>query len=280
MENTHNLQNQSSTSLTQAKDQTKVPQGYRYIKIDEYTFRYKDTTTSEKFGGKKLQYECVNKLCDCYLHMSVNFAFTEFFCEEATKKPTILEIPDNKKRCKTIYDKIDNTKIYFFGKHLSSCEKNNFSFLNPKEISSISNSFDVLRCAILKEPLKSSYYFFDLMVRLNQKFNLTQIKYQLKCIRGELFPKDLDVLIQSGGCLTKDPLEVKKQSFCPAKMQAPYIPRRNSKRYRSIPEFVILASNYMLGLLSSNGLWFLDGTFKIAPRKYYQMLTILIFDEK
>ena len=42
---------------------------------------------------------------------------------------------------------------------------------------------------------------------------------------------------------------------------------------------MIFGSNYMMSLLAKNTIWLMDGTFKVSPRNYCQLLTIIIYDK-
>ena len=44
-------------------------------------------------------------------------------------------------------------------------------------------------------------------------------------------------------------------------------------------EIVIFGSKYMMSLLAKNSIWLMDETFKVSPRNYCQLLTIIMYDK-
>ena len=62
------------------------------------------------------------------------------------------------------------------------------------------------------------------------------------------------------------------------KAKFPSITNEKSKSgyLKKVPEFVILASDFMLSLLVKSEMWFCDATFSISPKGYYQLLVLLV----
>ena len=116
------------------------------------------------------------------------------------------------------------------------------------------------------------------MIKMNNKVSLQQVKSQLRLVRDELYPKDLELLISSGKCLTKDDIESKKQIFLQERIQLPYMNDAGNNKKKN-QEIVIFGSKYMMSLLAKNSIWLMDGTFKVSPRNYCQLLTIIIYDK-
>ena len=265
--------NQSSSKI--------VPDSaFRRLRIEKNYYYYKDTTTSDK-NSIKFQYCCVKK-CGVYMHIHKDYRFDQYFSEEAKENPKIKKFAECQKRSQSIYADFTIETIFLFGDHKEGCMVDLYQAEIVGTSSSISSNISILRAEIYKDPFKSSMHFKELLLTKNQKFSLSQVKQQLANIRNELFPKDVEMIFCSEKIWTKDESTEKKQVFCQMKGKFPSIAPQPSKgvRIKKCPEFVLLASNFMLSLLSKADIWFCDATFSIAPKGFYQLLIIMVHSDE
>jgi len=80
----------------------KPDEEFRKLQLEYHSYRYKDTTTSDKFGGPKFVFEVtVTSICRSG--------------DDATEKPKTIHVPEEKKRNKALYEDIDDETVYVFG---------------------------------------------------------------------------------------------------------------------------------------------------------------------
>ena len=168
---------------------------YKSLRIDNYLYYYKDTTSSEK-TSIKFQFSCIKK-CRVYLHIHRDYLFPKYCGYDSSDKPIICTFSNSSKRDTSLYLDFTREKIFCFGEHKQECRITNFHVQIGENASTISKNFEFLRKEVIKDPLKSSAYFKDLMVNQNQNFSITQIKAQLRAVREELFPKDVELIFNS-----------------------------------------------------------------------------------
>ena len=105
----------------------------------------------------------------------------------------------------------------------------------------------------------------------NIKISKTKIKMMIFQIRNEVFPPLIEEAISDEFCKTKGS---DSSSFFQARLKIRVF-NDKKKEYR-MEEFIIFGSNYMLSQFRYSKRWFIDGTFKIVPSGFYQIIAILV----
>jgi len=159
------------------ENKSRPPPKFMTLRIDDYLYTYKDNTTSLKYKIK-FQFPCRNR-CGVYLHVPLNFRFEKCFGKDALSTPIIKRINSFKKNDRSIFEEMTEDTIFLYDEppHKSSCRVVSSEVVNPKIVGSQESNLELLREVIRKEPLKSSCYFRDLMVKMDQKFSFNKIKY-------------------------------------------------------------------------------------------------------
>ena len=119
----------------------------------------------------------------------------------------------------------------------------------------------------LDEPL-----LFHVKNLANNNINLSRIKIKnkLQLFREEVYPKDDEYLdnIDSIKINLGDDEDLQNLNFCHYKIQF-YNPK-----IKKIDRLVIFTTIFQLKILAEAKELFVDGTFKVAPQKYYQLLNV------
>ena len=101
---------------------------------------------------------------------------------------------------------------------------------------------------------------------------------KIQDVRNELFPKEPFITFTPQYCAALD-TNSPEYNLYKLYLDTTYIPTKINNHNNQFPtqEIVILANNTMLKQLSASSQWFVDGTFKIAPKSFYQILNIIVY---
>jgi len=143
------------------------------------------------------------------------------------------------------------------------------------EVELFESDVSVLKEYVRDHPLEEPKQIRAEMAKLRQNFTRNQIVNVIQDIRKELFPRDKEKVFTPTYCAA---IDSKEQCFNLFKgyTRLPYLSFRGEGA-NSLQEFVILANNPMLQNLSKCSQWFVDATFKIAPKGFKQILNIIVY---
>ena len=125
------------------------------------------------------------------------------------------------------------------------------------------------------------------MLDQQQKFTKEEIDKYIQEIRSELFPSDISLTFTDEYCQCLD-FDSSKMTMFQGYFRIPLndvtlqnrIRRsKNNKHVSRIMELVFLSSRSMLNQLCQNKKWYIDATFKTAPKDFYQLLNIIVLNE-
>jgi len=121
----------------------------------------------------------------------------------------------------------------------------------PISINTIKHNIELLKNSIRKYPFRSANFFYNEMLKSNQKFTKEAIRKYLSEIRNEFYPNDESLVFDEKFCETLD-YETSKMSLFQGWFKIPI--NENSKKNKSTPrsEFVIMSSRSMLNQLHLN----------------------------
>lgn len=209
--------------------------------FQNYTYKFK-----KELINSILSYRCMHRKCNASLKISIENA-------------------------KKIYSKKDEelSSIQFtlVGEHSNHPSENKIedksnSIKTEKELLDLAKKLIKNK---LKQPLSFHIQNLD-----NNKINISRnkIKNILQSLREEYFPKDVDFLehIELIKIDLGDSEETKNLIYCPGKES--FINPKNNKS----ENIVFFSTLFQLKLISKCNELFIDGTFKMAPKKYYQIL--------
>jgi len=127
---------------------------------------------------------------------------------------------------------------------------------------------------IYQYPLYGLMKVWNFAVQNDINISKAKIKNLIFQIRNELFPTMIEEAISDYFCITKDN---ESQFFCQGRSKIRIF--NKEKKAFIMEEFIIFGSQYMLRHLKQKTTWYLDGTFKIVPPCFYQLVTILVYSE-
>lgn len=111
--------------------------------------------------------------------------------------------------------------------------------------------------------------------QINWKKN--KIRRLLYAIRESTYPKD-EIFLNSINLITiklSDNIESKNEAFCLTKSE--FI---NFKKKNKLEKYIIFGSEFQLNFYNEVQELFIDETFKICPKNYYQLVNIFGFNKK
>jgi len=102
----------------------------------------------------------------------------------------------------------------------------------------------------------------------------------LSNIRKQLFPKEPEIIFSRENCLTLHEDSNRATSFLQCRFsyndESKISTKQNGKSSKTKQqEIIIFASKFFVKILADARRWYVDGTFKVAPKNYYQVLTII-----
>ena len=133
------------------------------------------------------------------------------------------------------------------------------------------------RKIIKANPLESLTYHKNKLEEYNIFFTDAKINHLIYDIRNEIYPADEEILknINHITITYDDKLPNSKNlPFCPV-----YNKFINHCKKNRLESFIIITSFFLLKFLMNISHLFIDATFKIAPKNYYQILNIIGYDE-
>jgi len=139
------------------------------------------------------------------------------------------------------------------------------------------SDFHVLEKFIRENPLLEPRTIYSEMLKKYQKLKKKDICKLIQLIRRDLFPKDNDKILYAYFCQAQDSPGPNYNLFR-AHIKIPYF--LNGKITNASiknQEFIILANKTMLKQLSVSSQWFIDATFKVAPKGFQQILNIVVY---
>ena len=226
------------------------------IKIEEFEYSFKDYNK----GKKTLSYRCTNRhpICKTYVYIPESNFDSKMELKNPEKVVGLTFSCDHSSKCLELYQKIIIEEE-----------------APPQAVNCLQSDFKVLQNFIYQNPLLEPKTIQSEMIMKGQKFKKYQIVKTIQEVRSELFPRDDEVVFSQAFCCAEDSTDPIYNLY---QMQGkvPYI----GKKKKNAPvsqKFVILANKTMLKQLSISSQWFLDATFKVAPKGYYQMLNFIVY---
>ena len=145
------------------------------------------------------------------------------------------------------------------------------TIFTDKQIEKLAN--DLIK-ANIKEPLDFHISNFE---RNKIKWKKSKIRKLFYSIREEKFPKDESFIndIVSITINMRENDENFKSNFCLAKGE--FI---NINKKKKLERYILFSTEFQLNLFTEFTEIFIDGTFKICPKNWYQLLNIFGYIEK
>lgn len=209
-------------------------------------------------GKQSLSYRCINRnLCNACIHVPLTNYDQYLKLINPSQVNSITFLKEHSRECDL----------------LSQNQKNiaNASF----EVELFERNINVLQKYVRDHPLEEPKQVRAEMIKLKQNFSRDQIVRVIQDVRNELFPRDKEKVFTPTYCAALDSKEQCYNMF-KAYVRVPYFQTRG-QCLASMQEFVILVNNPMLKNLSNCNQWFIDATFKVAPKGFKQILNILVF---
>ena len=104
------------------------------------------------------------------------------------------------------------------------------------------------------------------MCQKNLKVRDSQVEYWLSHYRNLCFPSSKNIILTQKYCATIDEEENKRHTIYQGRGE---IIDKNGVTQ----EFIVFGFSFEM--LARAKTWYIDGTFKLAPRSYYQLMTII-----
>ena len=239
-------------TLTHSNKSLKPAANSRNFQLDHFEYAFK----AYLYGSKTFSYRCVNRNnCFCLLQIPLEDNFDEHF-----------------EFCR---DKVQN--YTYINKHSEECQKiqSQKEALQkfPTQIIPFQSDESYLESFVKENPLLEPKTIKVELLKRNKKFKIFEIVKKLQEVRGELFPKDKEHVFSSIYCKALDSPNPIFNLFR-AYIKLPFISKNSSIIFQ---ESVILMNNPMMMKLHSEQQWFIDGTFKVAPMGFKQILNVLVY---
>ena len=140
------------------------------------------------------------------------------------------------------------------------------------------SNLQVLEIFIRKNPLLEPKTVRAELLKMKQKFTKLEIIKKIQDVRNELFPKENLATFTPLFCSAIDS-NLPEYNLFKLYLNTPYIPKTTNLNNQQIQtqQIVILANNTMLKQLSGTSQWFIDATFKVAPKNFLQILDIVVY---
>ena len=206
--------------------------------------KYSYKTYSEK--EKIFIYRCFHRICKCYIKITK---------EEIDSLSSI--------------DKKKQISFKLFNKHN---HKDKISVIDSKNVST-EKELEILAISLIKQNLTESLEFHVRNFKNNNiEFSRNKIKNLLQKIREADIPKDQELLADLSKIkINYDDLNKNEEGvpFCLSKSE--FINLRYKNR---LEKYVIFTSLYQLKMFGECDEYYADGTFKYAPKGWYQLFNI------
>ena len=142
---------------------------------------------------------------------------------------------------------------------------------NEHNLAVIKNEIQFLEEMISKNPLKPPQYYKNECLKNNHHFSASKINNTLSRIRKEMFPSGSEIIFSAKFCSTKDNTPFLQGRFIFNNEQD----KRKSKDHQIHDEIIVLGSKFFIKILADATRWYVDATFKVTPRGFYQLLIIM-----
>jgi hypothetical protein len=222
------------------------------IKIGDYYYAFKEQLKSNK---NLFTYRCRIFKCRVPIHISKDN----------------LEKIENK-------NNTENIEYTLLKEHKCKVEKdNNISEIPEKcdtEKQIIKNAKDI----ILANPLAPLSYQKTKLNNVNIYLDDSKINHLINKVRNSIYPKNEEYLNNINNIrITFDEkvINSKNLPFCPINNKFVNISKNNR-----VEEYIIITSKFHLNFLAKVSYIFVDATFKIAPKNFYQVLNMLGYEEE
>ena len=198
-------------------------------------------------GKKAFSYRCPQRsICSCLIHIPLYENYDENYELNNSQALGVNYRNSHSEECISKINSEEHKKCYY-------------------EVQSYSSNVQILEDYIRKFSLLEPKTLKAEMLKEKQRFTHNQILATIQQIRNELFPRDKDKVFSSVYCT---------YNLFRCHIKLPSFGKNSSNIFQ---ECVSLANNPMLKQLSSASQWFLDGTFKIAPKGFKQILNIIVY---
>jgi len=206
------------------------------------------------------------------------------YFQEKTKNPKIFHCQEITTR-RLHQDELDEESIRFYNfPHKQSCEP--IPELKPQnadkqiQISSLTQNLTFLEDLVQSDPLKTPKFYRAECLKNHIDISLAKIKNSLAIIRKDLFPKEPEIIFSMENCQTLDEDSIKSTPFLQCRFSYIDESKKPIKKHGKFlkpknEEIIIFASKFFVKILADAQSWYVDATFKVAPKNYYQLLIIL-----
>jgi len=232
----------------------KPGQNSRNLRIGSFAYFFKDYLS----GEMKFAYRCVNRIpvCKCCLHIPISNYDNNF----------------------ELINPSEITGAIYINNHSTQCMEKNARKIdiehNIIEGEALSSDHKVLEEFLKNNPLLEPKNVRVEMLKRGQKFKKVDILKKIQEIRNELFPKEDQKVFTPLFCTVLDSNNPNYNMF-KAHIKIPYIAKEKGKS--DLQEIVLFASHPIIKQMSASNQWFMDSTFKIASKRFKQILNILVF---
>jgi len=151
-------------------------------------------------------------------------------------------------------------------------EKENDSAVS---VSQVGSDLNILEKFVRLHPLLEPKIVKAEMIKQNQTFKKYQIVKIIQEVRNEIFPRDEEKVFTTHYCQASDTQDQGLNLFR-GHIKISFL---SSVTMKISPpqEAIILTNKTMLKQMASSFQWFLDATFKVAPRGFQQILNIIVY---
>jgi len=152
-----------------------------------------------------------------------------------------------------------------------TCEQKDIEKSNSQDALSKVSMDKKVREIILQNPLVPFFNHKENLKKEKLFLNDSTLKNKIHNIKSEIFPPDDDFFRQISTCNLNLSNNERQMFF---RCRQTFFNPESQK----IEENVLFFSDFQLKLICEAKEWYMDGTFKTCPRKYYQCLSLLIYN--
>jgi len=200
------------------------------------------------------------------LQIPAVFDFEKYFSADSTEKPFVLSFCGAKYNIPIDFDKKD----VIIKCHNHTCIASTQSvMISMGNVKPLIDPLTEIKKQVTENPLLSlrEPETWKKMYP-NVTFPSNKLENFLKGFRKTHYPSDKSHILNNKYCLTIDEDEAKRQNFYQGRKEFTD-PKGN------IQEYVIFSTKFALSILAKSRIWYVDATFKIAPKTYKQVLVIM-----
>jgi len=240
-------------SISSESQKPKPGPNSKNISLNNHNYTFKQYLS----GSKAFSYRCTNRnRWKCLLTIPLN----ENFDESRELKAAVIKgftLMNHSEEC------------------LNKVHQENYNMAEEVEIGQLKSEIEVLEKFVQQNPLLEPKLVRVEMLKQQQKFKLWQIIKVIQEIRNQVFPRDSKKVFSTLYCKaldSEDPIFNLFRGY----MSIPFFNSEESC-LNIYQEFVILCNNPMMMKLAASKQWFIDGTFKVAPQGFKQILNIIVY---